>query len=57
MCNCDKNKCLAICHYCCHYEDSYIDGDFSGVGECKKCGNQTDVTKKCDSFKCHSELK
>lgn len=53
MCNCDKSKCVAICHYCKNYEDNYIEGEFSGVGVCNLRGESTEVVNSCNGFECH----
>lgn len=52
---CDKSKCIAMCYYCKGYEDSYIDGEFSGEGVCNIVGNKTISTNACDLFKCKKE--
>lgn len=54
---CDKSKCVAMCYYCGNYVDSYIDGEFSGIGICSKCGNSTDSTNSCKSFECRKDSK
>lgn len=49
---CDKSKCVAMCYYCKGYEDSYEDGEFSGIGKCTIKESPTISTNRCNTFEC-----